>query len=77
MTDQSNRGPRKSASHGATEGIERKEGSATTPAGEKLRRIMGPNPQPRMLTPYELELLRQAEREIIECSRRWRLEKEK
>ena len=37
-----------------------------TPSVAKLRRIIGPSPGCRMLTPYEIELLRESKREIDE-----------
>lgn len=45
-----------------------------TPSTKKLMRIMGPNPKPRMLSPYEQQLLRQSKREIIERIRQIRSE---
>ena len=35
-----------------------------TPSTAKLKRIMGTSPTYRMLTPYEIELLRKSKREI-------------
>ena len=34
-----------------------------TPSVAKLKRIIGPSPSPRMLTPYEIELLRKSKQE--------------
>ena len=35
-----------------------------TPSAVKLQRLIGPSPTPRMLTPYEIELLRKSKREM-------------
>ena len=35
-----------------------------SPSAAKLKRIISPSPAPRMLTPYEIELLRNSKREI-------------
>ena len=35
-----------------------------TPSVDKLNRLIGPSPTPRMLTPYEIELLRKSKREV-------------
>lgn len=37
-----------------------------TPSAAKLKRILGVSPAPRMLTPYEVDLLRKAAQEIDE-----------
>ena len=37
-----------------------------TPSTIKLKRIIGTAPAYRMLTPYEIELLRQSQREVAE-----------
>lgn len=37
-----------------------------TPSTIKLRKIMGPSPPCRMLTPYEIELLRKSAQEVSE-----------
>lgn len=37
-----------------------------TPSTVKLKRIMGTAPVCRMLTPYEIELLRQSKEEVAE-----------
>ena len=37
-----------------------------TPSAAKLKRILGVSPAPRMLTPYEVELLRKAAQEADE-----------
>ena len=38
-----------------------------TPSVAELKRIMGDSPGYRMLTPYEIELLRKSKREISEA----------
>jgi len=43
--------------------------SAMTPACAALYRILGPLPQPRMLTAREIELLRQSAKEIAQVAR--------
>ncbi len=40
-----------------------------TPSTAKLRRMIGPSPAPRMLTPYEIKLLRQSVKEVAEVAR--------
>ena len=35
-----------------------------TPSAVKLKQLIGPSPAPRMLTPYEIELLRKSKREM-------------
>ena len=42
------------------------EPAGLTPSVAKLQRILGTSPAPRMLTPYEIELLRKSKREIDE-----------
>ena len=42
------------------------ENSGRTPSIVKLRRLLGPSPKPRMLTPTEIELLRKSTREVVE-----------
>ena len=43
------------------------ETAGLTPSVAELMRIMGPSPGNRMLTPYEIELLRKSKREIDEA----------
>ena len=40
-----------------------------TPSIAKLQRIMGSSPTCRMLTPYEIELLRQCAKEVAQVTR--------
>ena len=40
-----------------------------TPSTAKLNRRIGTSPAPRMLTPYEIDLLRQSKREISQVVR--------
>lgn len=40
------------------------ENTGVPPSVVKLQRLIGPSPAPRMLTPYEIELLRKSKREI-------------
>ena len=40
-----------------------------SPSAAKLQRILGPSPSCRMLTPYEIELLRKAAQETAEIVR--------
>ena len=40
-----------------------------TPSVVKLNRLIGPSPTPRMLTPYEVELLRKCAEETAEVVR--------
>ena len=42
------------------------ENSGLTSSIAKLRRLPGPSPEPRMLTPYAIELLRKSKREVDE-----------
>ena len=46
-----------------------------TPSVDKLNRLVGPSPAPRMLTPYEIELLRKAAEEVAEVTRQVLAEK--
>lgn len=39
-------------------------GKRSIPSAVKLRQILGTSPTPRMLTPYEIELLRKSKQEI-------------
>ena len=41
-----------------------------TPATALLNRLIGPSPAPRMLTPYEITLLRQCVREVAEVAQK-------
>ena len=40
------------------------ENTGVTPSVAELKRLIGPSPAPRMLTPYEIELLRKSKREM-------------
>ena len=40
-----------------------------TPSTALLNRLIGPSPAPRMLTPYEIDLLRQSKKEVDEVAR--------
>ena len=40
-----------------------------TPSVAELQRLIGPSPAPRMLTPYEIELLRKCAEETAEVVR--------
>ena len=44
-------------------------GYRSSPSADKLKQILGPSPTPRMLTPYEIELLRKSKREMAEIAR--------
>lgn len=46
-----------------------------TPSVAELNRLIGPSPTPRMLTPYEIELLRKAAQEVAEVTRQVLAEK--
>ena len=46
---------------------EKREG--LTPSTALLNRLIGPSPAPRMLTPYEIKLLRQSVKEVAEVAR--------
>ena len=37
-----------------------------TPSTAKLKRMLGPSPAPRVLTRYEIELLRESTREVVQ-----------
>lgn len=39
-----------------------------TPSVAELKRLIGPSPTPRMLTPYEIELLRKAVQETAKVA---------
>ena len=45
------------------------ENSGVPPSVVKLQRLIGPSPAPRMLTPYEIELLRKCVQETAEVVR--------
>ena len=45
------------------------ESGIPTPSIDLLQRRLGKSPAPRMLTPYELELLRKAAKEIAQVTR--------
>ena len=40
------------------------ENTGLTPSVAKLKKLIGTSPAPRMLTPYEIELLRRSKQEI-------------
>ena len=44
------------------------ERGGITPAAVLLNRLIGPAPAPRMLTPYEIALLRQCVQEVAEVT---------
>lgn len=48
--------------------VSKKENTRLTPSTVKLKRLIGTSPAPRMLTPYEIELLRQAAKEVAEVT---------
>lgn len=43
--------------------------TSLTPATVKLNRLLGKSTVPRMLTPYEIELLRQCVKETVQATR--------
>lgn len=45
------------------------ENTGVTPSVAELQRLIGPSPAPRMLTPYEIELLRKCAQETAEVMR--------
>ena len=45
------------------------ENTGVTPSAAELQRLIGPSPAPRMLTPYEIELLRKCAQEAAEVMR--------
>ncbi len=45
------------------------ENTGVTPSATELQRLIGPSPAPRMLTPYEIELLRKCAEETAEVVR--------
>ena len=45
------------------------ENTGVTPSAAELQRLIGPSPAPRMLTPYEIELLRKCAQETAEVMR--------
>ena len=45
------------------------ENTGVTPSAAELQRLIGPSPAPRMLTPYEIELLRKCVEETVEVVR--------
>lgn len=42
--------------------------SGRTPSAARLEKILGLSPTPRMLTPYEIDLLRKAAREVAQVT---------
>ena len=53
------------------------ENTGVTPSSAKLKRIIGTSPAYRMLTPYEIELLRKSKREMAQVVREVLAEKNK
>ena len=51
-------------------------GYRSSPSADKLKQILGDSPTPRMLTPYEFELLQKAAHETAEIVREVLAEKE-
>lgn len=47
----------------------RGKNTGLTPSTAELQRIMGPSPACRMLTPYEIELLRKSKQEMDQVVR--------
>ena len=45
------------------------ENTRSVPSAVKLKRLLGPSPAPRMLTPEEIELLRRCAQETAEVVR--------
>ena len=45
------------------------ENTGVTPSAAELQRLIGPSPAPRMLTPYEIELLRKSAEETAQVVR--------
>ena len=45
------------------------ENTGVPPSVAELQRLIGPSPAPRMLTPYEIELLRKCAQETAEVVR--------
>ena len=45
------------------------ENTRSVPSAVKLKRLIGPSPAPRMLTPEEIELLRKSKREMDQVVR--------
>ena len=45
------------------------ENTEVTPSAAELQRLIGPSPAPRMLTPYEIELLRKCAEETAQVVR--------
>ena len=44
-------------------------GNGVTPSTALLNRMIGTSPAPRMLTPYEIRLLRQSKKEMAQVAR--------
>ena len=57
-------------SDGSTDQTSRSGGGSTsaTPSIALLNRRLGTSPAPRMLTPYEIDLLRQSAKEVAEVA---------
>ena len=53
------------------------ENTGPIPSSAKLKRIIGTSPAYRMLTPYEIELLRKSKREMAQVVREVLAEKNK
>ena len=43
-------------------------GNGITPSTALLNRLLGTSPTPRMLTPYEIDLLRQSKKEMAQVA---------
>ena len=43
-------------------------GNGVTPSTALLNRMLGTSPAPRMLTPYEIDLLRQSKKEMAQVA---------
>ena len=67
MSSDGNTGPSSSSGGGSV---------SATPSTALLNRRLGTSPAPRMLTPYEIDLLRRSAKEIAESTRRMFANKE-
>ena len=57
---------KKMAKSNDTEQPSGSENTRTIPSAVKLQQLIGPSPAPRMLTPYEIELLRKCVQETAQ-----------
>ena len=57
---------KKMAKSNDTEQPSGSENTRTIPSAVKLKQLIGPSPAPRMLTPYEIELLRKCVQETAQ-----------